>query len=496
MLKDIKSSLKHSVIYGIGNIANKIVGFLLIPIYTNPKYLSVADFGVLSILDISSQVLIALFGLSIYQGFIRWYWDIKDIDGRKKLFFNVLTVVSFISILLGIGLSLNTSSISLLLYQTDFYSRAILLITINAVLLSIQVIPNSSMRIQSNSKLYTILNVIKFTINLSFTVYFVVFLKRGIEGIFEAQIIGNLVYFVFSAKHIIKNSIVKLQFWIIKDLFIYSFPLVFASISGIMLTTIDRFSLNYLASLPDVGIYTLGFKIGGSIKVLIIASVQLALTPMLMKRINDPNNKRLYSKVLTYFSFGLMWVILAISIFSREIIVLIARSPEYIEATMIVPIIAMISFIGMAKDSVVMGLHVNKRTKVIGTIIFIGAVVNLALNILLIPLWGIYGAAWASLFAQSVLFTLTYYYAQKSYPIKYELYKVIKIIFVGATLYALSFLSIGYNIIYSVLFKLVLISIYPFLLYPLNFYEKVEIKTLKNGIKAFYQKRKNSFKKY
>jgi len=489
MLKDIKSVSKDSIIYGIGNVATKIVGFLLIPIYTNPKFLSVADFGVLSILDISMQVLVALFGLSLYQGYMRWYWDIKDPNERKKLFFTVISIVSLLSIVLGMVLGLNSNLISQLLYQTQEYSRAIQLVIINAVLMTIQVMPNSSMRIQSNSKLYTTLSVMKFTSNLLFTVYFVVFLNRGIEGIFEAQIIGSLLYFVFASKHIIKNSIAKIDLKVVKDLFVYSFPLVFASISGILLTTIDRFSLNSLATLPDVAIYSLGFKIGGSIKVFIVTSVQLALTPMLLKRINDPNNKRLYSKVLTYFSFALMWIIVGISVFSHDIIVLIAKSPEYVEATLIVPIIAMISFFGMAKDSVVMGLHVHKKTKIIGSIIVVAAVANLFLNMFLIPIWGIYGAAWSSLFAQFFLFAATYYFAQKSYPIKYELWKVALIIIVGASLFGISLLTNDLNIWLSIVLKLLIAISFPFWFFLFPFFEKVEIESIKKGFGRFFIKK-------
>jgi O-antigen/teichoic acid export membrane protein len=243
-----------------------------------------------------------------------------------------------------------------------------------------------------------------------------------------------------------------------------------------------------MATLPDVAIYSLGFKIGGSIKVFIVTSVQLALTPMLLKRINDPNNKRLYSKVLTYFSFGLMWIILAISVFSREIIILIAKSPEYIEATYIVPIIAMISFFGMAKDSVVMGLHVHKKTKIIGIVIVIAAVANLLLNMLLIPLWGIYGAALASLIAQFILFGLTFYFAQKSYHINYELGKVLMIIAVGAILFGISLLLNDFNIWISFGLKVLITLSFPVWFFLFPFFEDIEKDSIRGGIRKYLKR--------
>ena len=488
MLKDLKSVSKDSIIYGIGNVATKIVGFLLIPIYTNSEYLSISDFGVLSILDISIQVLVAIMGLSLYQGFIRWYWDIKDVTERKKLFFSTLITVSVFSILAGFILALFSENISQLLFQTTEYSRALVLVIINGVLMTIQALPNSSMRIQGQSKLYTSLSVVKFTSNLLLTVYFVVFLKRGIEGIFEAQIIGSILYFIIASPHIFKNSIISYKLKTTKELLVYSYPLIFASMSGILLSTIDRYSLNYMASLPDVAIYSLGFKIGGSIKVFIVSSVQLALTPMLMKRINDPDNKRLFQKVLTYFSFGLMWIIVGISIFGREIIILIARSPEYIEATNLIPIIAMISFFGMTKDSVIMGLHVNKKTKIIGSLIIIAGIANLVFNLALIPIWGIYGAAWASLFAQILLFITVLYFAQKSYKVNYELGKVALIILVGGLLYGSSLLLNNMDFWLAFAIKLIIALSFPLWFFVLPFFEKVEKDSIRGFISKYFKK--------
>ena len=73
MQTKIKKILKNSAIYSTGNSATKLVGFVLIPIYT--KYLSIEDFGVLGLVEVTSQILIGVFGLALYRAFIRWYWD-------------------------------------------------------------------------------------------------------------------------------------------------------------------------------------------------------------------------------------------------------------------------------------------------------------------------------------------------------------------------------------------------------------------------------------
>ena len=75
MLKSIKISLKDTIIYGLGNVAVKIVGLILIPLYTNHEFFSTDQFGVLGILEISGLVLTSLLASGLPQSLTRWFWD-------------------------------------------------------------------------------------------------------------------------------------------------------------------------------------------------------------------------------------------------------------------------------------------------------------------------------------------------------------------------------------------------------------------------------------
>ena len=74
LLNSIKQTSKDTIVYGLGNIAVKIIGFLLIPLYTNPRFFSVDDFGVIAILDITGLVMISVIASGLPQSLMRWYW--------------------------------------------------------------------------------------------------------------------------------------------------------------------------------------------------------------------------------------------------------------------------------------------------------------------------------------------------------------------------------------------------------------------------------------
>ncbi len=69
MLKTLRSTLRGTIIYSIGNLSSKLVGLILIPLYTSK--LTLAEFGILGIIEITSQLLIAILGLSLYNAFFR-----------------------------------------------------------------------------------------------------------------------------------------------------------------------------------------------------------------------------------------------------------------------------------------------------------------------------------------------------------------------------------------------------------------------------------------
>ena len=67
MLENLKNALKNTVIYSVGNLSSKLLGLILIPLYTDK--LTVSEYGILGILEITAQIFTAVFGMSLYNAF-------------------------------------------------------------------------------------------------------------------------------------------------------------------------------------------------------------------------------------------------------------------------------------------------------------------------------------------------------------------------------------------------------------------------------------------
>jgi len=484
MLKSIKTSLKDTIIYGLGNVAVKLVGLILIPWTTNRNFFSIDEFGILSMLEVSALVLTASMASALPQSLTRWFWDKEYKDNQKGIFFMTFATQLIVSLAFCLLLIPLSGTLSTLLFTKPDWSRVVTFVIIASGIQAINNIVNALMRLQSRSALYSITNLFKLTIVLSLTLYFIISKRMGLEGIYLAQVIGNSLVMLFLLGYTIKNSKIFFDRKIFFSMNSYGFPLFLANISTVLLNVIDRYSLVSLTVLKSVALYSLASKITSVLKLVIVDSMKLAIGPMMFKKIDSPDSKRFYSKVLLYSSYVLMFAIVGVSMFSFEIIKVMANSKEFWGAVVIIPVLALSVFFVNMKDVTIYGLHIAKKTRIVGTIVALSTILSLALNLLFIPVWDIAGAALATLLSQFIYWLACYYYSQKVFYVPFEIRKLSVMFLTGAVL---SFASLFLNEM-SLLPRLILktgcLVSFPFILYLFNFYEPVELQ----AIRGFYVK--------
>jgi O-antigen/teichoic acid export membrane protein len=210
--------------------------------------------------------------------------------------------------------------------------------------------------------------------------------------------------------------------------------------------------------------------------------MKLALGPMMLKKIGSPDIQRFYSKVLLYTSYVLMFSVIGLSLFSFEIIKVIAKSKLFWEAVAIIPILSFSIIFVNLKDITVYGLHVAKKSRIIGLIVVFATIVSFGLNLLLIPVWDITGAALATLLSQFIFWLLVHHYSQKAFYVPYEITKIILMLFTGAVLSFSCLLLNGMDVIPRLIVKTGCLISFPFILYLLKFYEPVELMYIKGFI--------------
>jgi O-antigen/teichoic acid export membrane protein len=476
MLDFLKSAVKNSLVYGLGNLSTKAIGFVLLPLYTS--HLTVSEYGILGLLEVSSQILVSVFGLSLSYPFFRWYWDKEFIEMRHSIMFTCMTCLLCVVSILTVTIAVFSNQISLLLFDSSQYSTLVIFLSISASLQALASIPSSLMQLQQKSVLFSIVNTAQLTASLIATIIFVAYFNLNVLGIYIAQTLGYILYFILLSNYILNNMTPVFSWRILKGMLSVSLPLIFSSVSAVLINVADRYMLRYMGNLSDVGIYSLGYKIANTVYVFVVMSINLAVAPMLYKIMDDPNNKRVYSKIMTYVAFGVMLCVIGISFFGRELIKAMAQNPEYWNSYKIIPFVSFAIYFGMLKDISAIGLNLTKKTKIISLIVVTITLVNILSNTLLIPLLQTIGASMSALISQLFFFLLVIIYAQKYYYIQYEWSKIVLISIIGmAIVFSGSMVQDAHLAIRLAVKTLLLVS-FPIILYYLNFFEAVELKRL------------------
>jgi O-antigen/teichoic acid export membrane protein len=164
-----------------------------------------------------------------------------------------------------------------------------------------------------------------------------------------------------------------------------------------------------------------------------------------------------------------------------------AKSKEFWGAVVIIPILSLSIFFVNMKDVTIYGLHIAKKTKIVGTIVVISTVLGLVFNYIFIPMWGITGAAIATLLAQVIYWYACHYYSQKVFFIPYETGKLAVMLITGVVLSFSSLLLNDLSLVPRLLLKTAGVISFPFILYLFNFYEPAEIQ----AINGFFRKWSN-----
>ena len=490
MLKDIRETSKHSAVYVIGNIAIKGIGLILIPLYTNPKYLSIVDYGALAILEATVILIVGVIETPMLSSLTRWYWDKEYISHQKSIFFSTL---AFLFIII-------TPTIFILLHYSDFFSSLLfksvdysLILKFTFLSAGFRILNDQILnlaKLRSRSVLYSSALILKLSLTLSIILWGILLKGYGLIIIWQANAIGEFVILLVLIPFVLKNIKVSFQKKILKEMLAYGAPLMLAATSGVLLVVTDRYMLNSMSGLEKTGIYSLGFRIANTLKMVISVPIGLALSPIIMKKINMEKNQHFYAKIMTYSGFIFVIGLLGLSLFSLEILKFFTGSAKYWAANGVVPIISFALFFGLLKDNVTIGLVIKKKTKVIGLLIFITSILNIVLNLFFIPIWGIYGAALATLCSQVFFFITMAIQSQKAYFIPYEWKKVLVLFLLAALFLSFSLAVSDVNIVFRLPIKIALFFSFPFVLYLFHFYDEVELVQIKNIFKAWRNPKK------
>ncbi|MEX0729897.1 MAG: polysaccharide biosynthesis C-terminal domain-containing protein [Aquisalimonadaceae bacterium] len=389
----LQGLLMHSAVYWVGVMVSKLIGFMLIPVYTH--HLSPADYGTLELIALATDVTALVLGMRIGSAVFRFYHAATTAQDKRRVVTTAVHAMVALAIVCFIILYSASGLFSQLLFSGDQMTtafRVMFLATFTGLAMELGLV---YIRIRERSMLFVFIVWTQLFIMLTLNIYFIVYLRMGVLGALLGPAIANAVLcppLLVWVLHQVRDRFDPARLW---QMVAYSAPLVPASIGLFILHFGDRFFLNHYASLEDVGVYAIAYKFGFLISQLVAYPFGLIWGNRLYVYYRDPNRDRLFNQTLSGFCFFLVGSALAISLFIPEVLS-IMTPPEYWAAGALVPAIAMAYVFGGMNQLAAAPLYTESRTGIVAVISLSAAAVNLLLNFILIPTYGVWGAAAAT----------------------------------------------------------------------------------------------------
>lgn len=401
------------MLYGLGSAAQSIAGFFILPLLTHK--LDVTEFAVYSL----AQLIAALFGTVFYLGIssalARSYYDYDDDTNRLSVVYTGFLITCFGAILqLGIGY-LFRNIISVNLFDSDKWGQFVFLSLVASALNILTQYFLLYLRILKKAFIVGFSGVLVLLGNLCFTFLFFEFVGNKIFSPVIANIVSQLLLLLllaYSSKEIIKGHFLKHEF---KILLMFGVPTIFTSISVAIVEWSDRLFIKEYLSLEDAGIYNLGYKFASVISIFVITPFVQVWNPIMMESRRNPDNKNVFRIVFKYyFEFGIYAVVVA-SLLLPDLIYAFIPQSSYQKGIEIFPIIMLGVLLNGLNNIVNAGLLYSRKISFMSVLAYAVAALNLVLNFLLIPKYGYYGAAWASLITYGLSPFINYYFSKRHF---------------------------------------------------------------------------------
>ena len=489
-----KKVFQNSVLYIFSSLLVKSIGFLLLPIYT--YYLTPEDYGITNMIaSFTSATFIVAF--SLYSAVIRFDVDYKDDREKLKRFFGTIITFVFISSLIFffIALLLRDVVINLFFKGISFFPFVFISFS-SLIFISLHTIHQNILKGMQKGKKLTITNLIFFFFQVTLTLILIGVLKLGALGVLLSSLIINVLYFFFLFFDLYKNDLIKIgiDFPLLKESLKYSIPILPHNLSTNIAQFASRVFINKNDSLANVGLYSVSNQFGSIIDI-IQSSVNQAFQPWFFENMkNDKNLNKIGIISLSSFLLIIYTIIyMAIGLFSQEVILLITPS-SYALAWTVIPILV----VGFSAKSIYY-FYVNilfyykSAVRLLFTATITGSIVDIIIAYLLVPKYGMYGAALAFTLAKIVIVFIVVVISRKYNDIGYRVIDMIKIILPSLVFMAIGLFFSYYKYVTFFNWKNLVYKCIVFLLYMIYIYftNKKSIMIAVDSLKQIFNKKKN-----
>ena len=431
MFPKIRELSRNVTVYGLGDVAVSIVNFFLLGVYV--KYLDPADYGFIAMLGSLEVIAKIVFRLGLDGSFMRLFYEHERTEDRQRL---ASTIFFFLLILNGAivaVLLLAAPAIASLLGGAN-QTAAVRLMLLNTFAIGFTFIPFHVLRIEQRTVTFSLLTFARAVFTTIVRLLLVVQLDMGVTGLYLGDVIVTAGVMVALARWFAPLIRPMFSREVLREALRFGLPRVPHAAAQQVIAVGDRPVLKALGvTMDNIGVYSMAVSFG-LVQKLFLSAFESAWAPFYYATVRESDAPRTFRVITTYGVAVLALLTAGLSAVGRHAAqamthgyLLAPDDPRWSEVETVITWTAIGVFLQGFYLLTSIGLNITKRTEFYPLATVTAAAVNIALNFLLIPRFGIVGAAWANGAGYGVQAALGFRFSQRFYPIAYEWGRLIRV---------------------------------------------------------------------
>lgn len=402
--------------YFVGLVVMGLTNTIVLPLYM--RYLSPREFGLYALIEVTALALIAVSGLGFNVSYLKWFAEADD-HAVSKLLGTMLVAGGVSATIGGLLLAISArSGIGTRIFGEETQQLAILLIPM-VLFETLEALFHTHLRARRRPTAISVASVLRLLGVAVFSIWFIAIQHRGLVGLFGGRILGDVVGLLANVFCCRRDLAVKFSRRLASAMLRYGMPLVTIGLIMLGLDGMGRYLVDHYGTLEQVGLYTAGIKVSNLMRILLVAPLGGAWGGLVFQIAKKPNAQFIYSKLFGYIFLvsGAVAVVLALL---TPALFRVFSGPAYRGAAAIVPWLLLVQVASIVQCPASVGIYVSNVTRWLLPIYSVGLGTEFLLGRVLVPRYGMFGAAWAWLFGWSLISLLMIWRGQRHYPLRFE----------------------------------------------------------------------------
>ncbi len=453
--------------YTAASILSKLIAVALLPLYT--RYLTPADYGAAEVMFAAVVSASIVVRLGTVEALLRFYYkDDEDPDRVVATSFATMFWVATAAALVALPFAGQISEALLNRSAPDLARISIgglWVLTMFEYLLTL-------FRLEERARAFFLTTIFNVAVTIGLTVVLVVGQGEGARGLLLGSFAAGAAFVLGLIVVHRRRLSLRVDRELLRRLMRFGLPTMPAELSLYLLNFVDRIIIVRSAGLAEAGLYSLAVKFAQAVNVL-VRGFQLAWPPLAYSIRDDGEARRAYAAIVTWFVAGCAFVVTGMWLLSRWIVRALA-APEFFGSYKAIGLISTAVTLYALYMVLVVILGRTGRTGFNLPAAIAALVVNVALNLALVPPLGIVGAGIALVASYVVVLALMYGFTQRLFPVPYEWGRLTRVVLVSAALVLAGELLLPTSGAVGLLGRAILWLVYPALLLVSGFFTAEE----------------------